>query len=263
MENIKDKQSPNVHAGHRKRLKEKAKDFGFKTFQDHEVLEMLLTYTIPRKNTNPIAHTLLQEFGNISNVIDANYLELTKVDGVGKETALFLNCISNVVERYQHTRQKRLAEFIRNVHDLVVFFRKHFIVKNYEECFLICTNKNNKVVKTHKIEGDDQNKVEFTTKELASHIVPDEVAFVAVVHTHPNGECKPSFDDVNSTKTILNTCMNLGIGIIDHLIINENSHYSFRTSGALDLIKADYLKNNGALTIKEYGDFMKKLSEEE
>ena len=92
------------HKNHRSRLKTKVKNHGLECLAYHEVLELLLTYTIPRKDTNPTAHKLIEYFGSFSNVLDANYHDLLKVDGVGPESALFLNFLSQLMEMYNKTK---------------------------------------------------------------------------------------------------------------------------------------------------------------
>ena len=112
----------NMHEGHRQRLKDKVRAGGLKVLQDHEVLELLLTYTIPQKDTNPTGHALLSAFGNIANVLNANYKDLTKVKGVGEETALFLSLFPQVFDLYLKEKLDKDV-FLRTTSDCINYFR--------------------------------------------------------------------------------------------------------------------------------------------
>ena len=193
----------NVHAGHRDRLRKKILNSGAKSFEDHEILELILTYVIPRKNTNTLAHDLLKTFGSFSRVLNASIEELTQVNGVGKQAALFINLISNTIDRYNNSIRMAKKEYIRKPSEVVEYFRKHFSIKNYEEMFVFSTNKNGEVIKINRIEGCDESTIEFTTRDFAQKICSPATFKVAIVHTHPDGSCNPSAHDLIATEYLL------------------------------------------------------------
>ena len=119
------------HGGHRQRLKNKVRKTNLRTLEDHEIIELLLTYTIPRKDTNPIAHDLLSAFGSIDKVIDANCKDLQKVKGVGEESALFFRIISQLFAVYKENKGLD-DEKLDTVQKCINYFRKRYEVEKDE-----------------------------------------------------------------------------------------------------------------------------------
>ena len=138
----------NPHKNHRNRLKTKVKNYGLECLEYHEVLELLLTYTIPRRDTNPIAHDLIDYFGSFSNVINANYYDLIKVKGVGPETALFINVLSSFMETYNKSKLENKVIILNSTQKCVQFFRDYYPIKVNEFMIMACLSKNKKVIKT-------------------------------------------------------------------------------------------------------------------
>ena len=107
MKNTKEKtviKKPNPHVGHRQRLKDKVRKADLEILSSHEILELLLTYTIPYKDTNALAHELLQTFCSLDRCIDAHYFDLQKIKGIGEETALFFKVLSNLIDVYKKSK---------------------------------------------------------------------------------------------------------------------------------------------------------------
>ena len=244
----------NIHSGHRQRMRGKVVNSGAKTLEPHELLELILTYTIPRKNTNPIAHELLRTFGSISNVVDATFTDLIRIKGVGEKTAVFLNALSNLVARYNECKVDKTKEFLFTTGDVVAYFRKHYTMRNFEEMFVIATNKNGEVLKTYIIEGQTRDKIEFSIKDFVERVTSSNVCGVVVIHTHPNGVCSPTQEDIVATVQMYNACTSLGINLIDHIIVNENSHYTFRGNKLIDKLDIDKAMNriSSVEELKEY-----------
>lgn len=127
------------HAGHRQRLKSKVKEHGLKVLSDHEIVELLLTYTIPYKDTNPLGHYLLDVYGSIDKIVDADFSDLTKINGVGNETALFLNILSQFADIYKDRKGK--VTRLKSSFDGINYFRTHYQVKSNEYFYIFCLNK--------------------------------------------------------------------------------------------------------------------------
>ena len=237
----------NTHNEHRKRLKNKIKKFGTEVLEPHELFEALLTYAIPRKDTNPIGHDLLEHFGAFHKVIDASYYDLQKVHGIGPESALFFNIISAVVELYNKSKTEDRIVKINSTTDCVQYFRDNFRIKNNEFMVLVCLNKLNKVVKHFVYKGTSETEVEFDLRQISNKIIDGNVSGVVLFHTHPSGSVEPSEADVASTQRIINSCLFNGINFLDHIILNEAEHYSFNRNGIVDIMKkkySDFVKTN-------------------
>lgn len=223
-----------VHDGHRQRFKDKVRKTGLSSLPLHEVLEYLLTYTIPRKDTNALAHELINKFGGFSNVFDAGYDELIKHNGVGKETALFLSTLPTFVELYKSNKAISNDLPLTSPENCVSYFRNHFEIHNEEHLYLLCLNRLNKVIKTVDITGTDDCSIQLRLLNIAKHIVNDNIYSLIICHTHPKGSLEPSEEDIYSTGLVMQACAVLGILFCDHIIFNETEHRSLVGAGDLD-----------------------------
>ncbi len=218
----------NIHAGHRQRLKNKASNFGLSAFNDHEVLELMLTYVIPQKDTNPLAHTLLNEFGSLYKVFEASELDLLKVNGVGKETARYIKFIGLLFDRVE--KDKRSAyknrKILRSTKQCVDYFLSNYGVSDTEHCYFICLDEQHALIKTIEYEGFDKLLVRVDLNDLVNRVSKLNAKEVVMVHTHPHGSVTPSEEDIKSTCLIFKRLFYLNIMLKAHLIFNESTHYS-------------------------------------
>lgn len=234
------------HGGHRQRLKAKVKKFGLNAFAEHEILELLLTYCIPRKDTNSLAHALINKFGSFARVLEADSVQLKEVEGIGEESALFLTTIHKIFEYYLSNRKTDGDKNeINSPESSVKYFRNHFRIKNNETFVGLCLNGKGIIVDNFSLVGDSETKVDFTVEFLTKYLVRNAVKQLIIFHTHPHGEVEPSIEDDETTKRIIQLCVPFGVELNDHVIINNSKHYSYRANGKLDSIKKDmpYLCN--------------------
>lgn len=244
---MKNNDKSNIHAGHRQRLKEKVRTNGVKVLSTHEVLELLLTYSIPYKDTNVLAHKLLSTFGSFANVLEADKSELLKVNGVGEETALFLSSMPEYFKLFNKSKIENKV-FLTSVSDCVKYFRSNNYIQKNEIMFIACIDAKNRLIKTIEIGGNSSVEVEFDVRYVTEKIASVGTSGIVIFHTHPSGSCEPSSDDIISTKRMVAVCSILGIDILDHIILNENEFYSFGIAGVLSQIKTEINKSlNGIM----------------
>ncbi|MFQ6752306.1 MAG: JAB domain-containing protein [Clostridia bacterium] len=230
------KKKPNPHAGHRQRLKEKVRKADLEILSPHEMIELLLTYTIPYKDTNPIAHEMLSIYGSIDKCIDAHYTDLQKIKGIGKETALFFKIISNLLDIYKKSKDADAGYSISNTADGVRYFLKHYSIKLTETFIIFGLSKTRRIVCTCEIKGADDASINLDMKKLTDILSMDNVYSIFMVHTHPNGEPNPSQEDILATEKIYNACTALNVSLDDHVIISNSKHFSFAREGILSNI---------------------------
>ena len=227
----------NPHAKHRQRLREKIKRSGIKALAEHEVLEWLLTYTIPRKNTNPIGHELIKKFGSLSHVLEATFSDLIKVEGVGPESALFLSSILPVLDEYQKSKSKQMSKTLPNRAAAIEYYRQNTIIRHNEIFSVMCLNSKNKLIKMCNVLGKDGSSIKCGSKEIFDELNVPNVKRVILFHTHPNGEVIPSKEDIETTHEIINMCKYVNIAVVDHVILNESQHYSFYANGLIQQLE--------------------------
>lgn len=224
-----------MHEGHRERLREKYLKNGIDSFEDHEILELLLFYSIPRKNTNELAHALIDKYGSLKAVLEADPYDIQNETGVGKQSTVLLSLILNVAKKYLKDNKTK-KQSILSSKQAGQYCADLFVGENLEKVFLICLNKQYRVIHTELIsEGSTSQAVIFSDK-AAKAALRHNARYVVVTHNHPGGSKKPSKADIETTKKLNLTFEALGIQMIDHIIVGENGYYSFMLDKEFELI---------------------------
>jgi len=215
-----------IHKGHRERLRNKVNAHGLNGMVDHEVLEYLLSFVIPQKDTNPLAHELINKYGSLVNVFNADYNSLVSTKGVGNVVASFLSSMSKIIDYYnKNTTTKN--DIINNTRDAVLYFKKLLTTKPIEELWLLCLDSSSRVKNIERISQGSINSTETRILEINKIINLNQCSNVIVAHNHPNGLSTPSIQDMNFTKALAYSITLNGVHLIDHIIIGENDYYSF------------------------------------
>lgn len=241
---MENKKKESIHSGHRIRLREKVRKGGLKALSEHEILELILTYAIPRKNTNPIAHNLINRFGSLTKVIDADCFDLAKVEGMGEESALFINVLSSVIKEYKERKAQEENIIIKSTNDAIRYFRQSFSVEGNEFMHFICLSKMGKIVSAYTFYGTDDTEIGFNFNKFLERIHNENVNSVIMFHTHPNGKVDPSYADLETTQRCVNIAMLVGVNFIDHIIFNETEHCSLDKLGYIESMKRKSLQLN-------------------
>ena len=221
-----------MHSGHRERMKQRFRETGLKGFSDVNALEMLLYYAVPRQDTNPIAHALLNRFGSFSAVIDAPYEELLKVSGVGQNVATYLKIIPEVCKRY--TQEKQLKKMAYTApEELEEFIIPLFSFDMEETLFAICLDSGNRMICCERICSGDPDSVMFEPRKIVQLAMERRAARVVLAHNHPSGIAAPSPSDVAMTQNIKSALELFNIELLDHFIVAEESSVSLRRHGCI------------------------------
>jgi len=215
-----------VHMGHRKRLKERFIREGIDYFEEHQILEMLLFYGIPRKDTNEIAHGLIKEFKDLAGVLDAKIEDLQKVEGVGENAATLLSLMAPLSRRYQSCKFKGKHQL--NSSQKAGEYAMHLFTDLRYECFyLICLNNQNQVRHAAKTFEGTINEAAVYPRLVVETALKHHASSVILAHNHPGGSIKPSQGDIQVTKRIKEALDAIDIKVVDHIIVGDNRYYSF------------------------------------
>lgn len=215
-----------IHEGHRTRLLENVTASGLENLSEIQQLEFLLTLAIPRKDTNPISHALLDAFGGIANVLDADPTIIAKTGIVGLRTAKIITALHGVHKCYQKSRLSQKAKLNNNA--IVNEYCKKFLAsKPKEELFLFCLDEKQQLISVECIKKGDAHSIQFELKDINEAIVRSSASSVFLAHSHPNLNPSPSNADIKTTKIILNFLDMLHIPLLDHVIVAGEEVFSF------------------------------------
>lgn len=221
-----------IHDDHRKRKKEKFRQHGLQGFADHEVLELLLYYAIPRVDTNDTAHYLLKRFGTLNQVVHAPVEELMKVQGIGENAALFLTLLPAA---YQRILQSEKADKILNtVEKSGQYFMRLLQDEHREVIYMVCLDQKCKVLSCHRLAEGDVNVAPLSIRQAAERALVANAAMVQLAHNHPSGIALPSEEDIYVTRMIKDILYPLNIQLVDHIVVADGDFVSMRESGMLE-----------------------------
>ncbi|MBR4991788.1 MAG: DNA repair protein RadC [Clostridia bacterium] len=220
-----------VHDGHRKRLTARFLRQGLEGFAPHEVLELLLFYSIPRQDTNELAHRLIERFGSLSGVLEAPYERLLEVKGVGENTAALLKLMPELTRVYYASRQE--GAYVRSNQDAQALLMPRFLGRNEEMVFALLLDAKGKCLALEAIHQGSVNASEVSVRKIAALAISANAAGVILAHNHPGGVSTPSREDVLTTQHIQSTLAAMEIQLVDHLVFADRDFTSMRQSGLL------------------------------
>ena len=218
-----EKKKVNEHAKHRERMRERVLKNGFDTLMDHEKLEYLLFYTIPRENTNPIGHRLMERFGSFSAVLNANVSELCKVDGVGEKSAVFLHLIPQVAECYASDKTLH-GSVLSDSGALGEYLVGRFVGSTVEKMLLLCLNNKYELICEHEISRGNVNRTALDARKILEIALANNASCVVLAHNHPAGVCIPSSADIENTKRLFDLLAAVDIRLVEHYVIADDKY---------------------------------------
>lgn len=229
----------NEHTGHRERVRDKFLENGFDVFEAHEALEMYLFYAIPRRNTNPLAHRLLDRYTNIAGVCDAPIDELMKDFGLSKSAAVFLKMLPEMSRLYNES--KLSYDNVIDYENLGEIFRVKFIGRTSEAVALMLGDAKGKMIYFNIIAKGSLNSTDMPVRKIVDLALRHNARTAFIAHNHPSGTALPSRSDLESTQIIKDTLLNIGVDLVDHFIVTTEDFVSLRESGiAGKIFYSDY-----------------------
>jgi DNA repair protein RadC len=222
--------------GHRKRLREKYIKGGYDSFLDYEKLEILLTYSIVRKDVKPIAKELLEKFVNLEGVLKASEEDLLKIDGLGNGSVVFLKLISDVAgDIFKSGYSKNDITTISGTEDLLAFLRNEIGFSPVEEFKVIFLDTANNLICEETLFRGTIDRSGIYPRNIVERVIKHGAKSVIFAHNHPSGNLKPSRADIDFTKKISKILHAIEIRVLDHMIITRDSHFSFLEKGLMEL----------------------------
>ncbi|MEG1049344.1 MAG: DNA repair protein RadC [Oscillospiraceae bacterium] len=226
----------NLHEGHRQRLKTRFLNQGLSGFEDHNILELLLFFALPRNDTNELGHLLLQNFGSLSNVFDASYEELCKVKGIGENSATLIKLIPELLSVYHCDKTENL-KIVNSTNEAGRYFVPRFMGKNIEEVHIMLLDDKKKVIRSEKVSEGVVNASAISVRKIVAIAVNSNATGIILAHNHPGGVALPSSSDQRTTNKLYHALKLMDIQLCDHIIVADGDFVSMADSGMFEAFK--------------------------
>lgn len=228
---VKDGKKENIHKGHREKVKNRYYESGLASMPDHNILELLLFFGIPQRDTNPLAHELIAKFGSFSGVLEASKSELQSVKGMTESAACLLTLFLPVYKRYVNDLNKKRRKF-DDAKAVADYLRPFYLDTNNERVYAVCLDSQDRLIACRVVSDGDIDSSAFDIRKLASIVLEVKAKKVILSHNHPNGSLVPSHGDAISTKVAYELLNLLKVQLTDHIIVTDKSYFSMFKSPA-------------------------------
>ncbi len=234
-----EEKTKNNAKGHRERVRKKFLENGFNGLEDYEILELLLFYVIPRKDTKAIAKELIKKFKTLANVLKADTLELKTINGLGDVAITFLKMIGALPARIykdELKNQKLIKDDKNKITDkevLLSFLRNKIGYEDVEKFYVIYLSSSNEVIAFEESSSGTLDRSSIYPREIYKRVIMENAKSIIIAHNHPSGNTCPSKCDIDITNEIARGLKNFGALLLEHIIITRDSYFSFLEEGLI------------------------------
>ena len=230
-----------IHNGHRQRLKDRFRAEGLDNFDELYVLELFLFYCIPRVDTNPLAHRLLDHFGSLTGVLEASPEDLEKVEGMGKNASTFLSLIIQV-GRYYQVKRSEPGRILANLEDCGNYLLPYLLNRDRETVFILCLDAKCKVLCCKMVGEGSVNSANVPIRRIVEIALSANATTVVLAHNHPSGLAIPSADDIQTTYRLAVALDAVEITLADHIVVSNEDYVSMVQSRYISLQDIDKMQ---------------------
>lgn len=222
-----------MHGGHRERVKERFLNEGLSAFTEIQALELLLFYSIPRVDTNPIAHLLLDRFGSLRNVFEADAADIAAIPGIGINSALLIKLLPEITRKFWIDGTPSNPS-IKTIEEAVNFIKPILFAKPVEHVYVFCLDNNYRMKHYNCISQGTINDATIYLRKVVECAMRLNSNKIILAHNHPGGHPSPSDVDIKTTRSISNALGPIGIELVDHIIFSGHDYYSFAQKHIID-----------------------------
>ncbi|MEW5768124.1 MAG: DNA repair protein RadC [bacterium] len=219
-------------AGHRKRLRERFQKSGLAGFHNYEMVELILTFAIPRRDVKPLAKKLIDHFGNLAALLDAPAEELKAIKGLGPNAAILIKLFKEVATEYRRVPiiGKNYLNSLRDV----LNYCHHSLSGLRDEVFqVIYLNVRNEIIKTETLQAGTVDQSAVYPRKVVEAALRHNASALVFTHNHPSGDPTPSEADKKLTRSLVQALQAIDVSVHDHLVVARDGYFSFRESGLL------------------------------
>ena len=219
-----------IHDGHREKMRQRFLKGGLDSFADHEALELLLYYAIPRRDTNPIAHALMERYGSLSAVLTAPVEDLQRVAGIGESAAVLLKLAPQLY------RKARLSDaeqetVLSSVERVGVYLLERFAGEKNEVVYQLCLDRKGRLLACKKLGEGGIASADLDIRRLVENAILTGASAVILAHNHPSGVALPSQEDYAATDRAKEALAVVGVALTDHIVVADGDYVSMADSG--------------------------------
>ena len=210
-----------IHDGHREKMRHRFCETGLEGFADHEALELLLYYAIPRRDTNELAHRLLARYGSLAALLQAPLEALQRTAGIGESAAVF---------------RKQGPAFVYHLNSTEKagrYLLARFAGERNEVIYQLCLDRKGKLLACKRLSEGGSAAAELNIRRLVENALLSSASAVILSHNHPSGIALPSREDYTTTRRVQEALATIGVELLDHIIVAEDDYVSLADSGIL------------------------------
>ena len=223
-----------IHDGHRDKMRKRFQNSSLASFAAHEALELLLYYAIPRRDTNPIAHALIERYGSLEAVFNASLEDLQAVEGIGESASILLKLVPQLIRKAKLDQTKMGDTILNDSKDAGALLMDLFEGEQVETVYELCLDKKRRLLAYRRLSSGGISLAELNMRQLVLNAVNSAATQVILAHNHPSGLAVPSSDDNAATEQALSALRIVGVELVDHIIIADREFVSLRDSGFFD-----------------------------
>ena len=222
----------NIHAEHRQRVKKRFRSEGLEHFEELHALELLLFYALPREDTNPVAHDLLNRFGSLRNVLEAPVEQLMTVNKIGEHAAILLTLVKGIAQKYVISDVDLKA--LNTTAECGDYLVGRFIGRRDETVMLLCLDAKRAPLCCRVVSEGSVNAAEISTRKVVEAALAANATSVILAHNHPSGIAVPSMQDIDTTRRMGAALSAVDITLEDHIVVAGRDYVSLRESNYYD-----------------------------
>lgn len=222
----------NIHQGHREKMRQRFLKSGLESFADHEALELLLYYAIPRRDTNPIAHRLMERYGSLTAVLSAPAEDLKKVEGIGESAAVLLK-IAGQIGRKARLSDVTQSRAMTDVETVGAYLLERYAGETHEVIYELCLDRKGKLLACKRLHDGGAASAALDIRKVVENAILTSASTVILAHNHPSGIALPSDDDCAATTHAAQALQTIGVALADHIIVADDDFVSMAQSGYL------------------------------
>lgn len=223
-----------IHDGHREKMRRRFLSGGLEHFADHEALELLLYYAIPRRDTNPIAHALMDRYGSLSAVLAAPVEDLQKVEGIGENAAVLLKLVPRLCAKARLADAGRQELVLNTAARAGAYLLERFYGERNEVIYQLCLDRKGKLLACKRLGEGSIASAALDVRKLVENAILHSASSVVLAHNHPSGIASPSVEDYAATDRARKALETIGVALSDHIIVADGDFVSLAESGYLE-----------------------------